>query len=101
LVEKEEAAEKVRDRIELEELEQTLFDLRGEIGARRHVPPGVCVLSLRTNPAQEWEDLRQAALDSERAQGGERSATIASRDAQSRQGAPTQRPFLHRGHLNH
>jgi mitotic spindle assembly checkpoint protein MAD1 len=61
LDEKEEAAEKDRDRIE--ELEQTLFDLRGEIGAGRHVPPGVRVLSLRTNPAQEWADLRQAALD--------------------------------------
>ncbi|KAH9979345.1 hypothetical protein BGW80DRAFT_1455049 [Lactifluus volemus] len=57
----EEASEKDRDRIE--ELEQTLFDLRGEIGAGRHVPPGVRVLSLRANPAQDWADLRQAALD--------------------------------------
>ena len=52
-----------RDREKIEELEQTLFDLRGEIGAGRHVPPGVRVLSLSANPAQEWADLRQAALD--------------------------------------
>jgi mitotic spindle assembly checkpoint protein MAD1 len=52
-----------KDREKIEELEQTLFELRGEIGAGRHVPPGVRVLSLSTNPAQEWADLRQAALD--------------------------------------
>src|SRR6266852_7265690 len=52
-----------KDREKIEELEQTLFDLRGEIGAGRHVPPSVRVLSLSANPAQEWADLRQAALD--------------------------------------
>ena len=52
-----------KDREKIEELEQTLFELRGEIGAGRHVPPGVRVLSLSANPAQEWADLRQAALD--------------------------------------
>ncbi|KAN0114199.1 Spindle assembly checkpoint component Mad1 [Russula decolorans] len=61
LDEKEEAMEKDREKIE--ELEQTLFELRGEIGGGRHVPPGVRVLSLSMNPAQEWADLRQAALD--------------------------------------
>ena len=61
LEEKEEEAEKDREKIE--ELEQTLFELRGEIGAGRHVPPGVRVLSLCANPAQNWADLRQAALD--------------------------------------
>ncbi|KAH9165006.1 MAD-domain-containing protein [Lactarius sanguifluus] len=61
LEEREEEAEKDREKIE--ELEQTLFDLRGEIGAGRHVPPGVRVLSLCENPAQNWTDLRQAALD--------------------------------------
>ena len=61
LEEKEEEAEKDREKIE--ELEQTLFELRGEIGAGRHVPPGVRVLSLCANPAQNWTDLRQAALD--------------------------------------
>jgi mitotic spindle assembly checkpoint protein MAD1 len=59
--EKEEEAEKDKEKIE--ELEQTLFELRGEIGAGRHVPPGVRVLSLCENPAQNWADLRQAALD--------------------------------------
>ncbi len=47
----------------IEELEQTLFDLRGEIGGGRHVPPGVRILSLRDNPAQQWADLSQAAMD--------------------------------------
>jgi mitotic spindle assembly checkpoint protein MAD1 len=61
LGEREEEAEKDREKIE--ELEQTLFELRGEIGAGRHVPPGVRVLSLCENPAQNWADLRQAALD--------------------------------------
>ena len=59
--EKEEEAEKDKEKIE--ELEQTLFELRGEIGAGRHVPPGVRVLSLCENPAQNWAELRQAALD--------------------------------------
>ena len=61
LDEKEEAAQKDGEKIE--ELEQTLFELRGEIGAGRHVPPGIRVLSLYANPAQDWADLRQAALD--------------------------------------
>jgi len=52
-----------KDREKIEELEQALFELRGEIGAGRQVPPGVRVLSLSANPAQEWADLRQAALD--------------------------------------
>lgn len=47
----------------VEELEQSLFELGGEIGAGRHVPPGVRVLSLRDNPEQQWVDLRQAAMD--------------------------------------
>ena len=48
---------------QIEELEQTLFELRGEIGAGHHLPPGVRVLSLRDNPAQQWEDLSKAAMD--------------------------------------
>lgn len=47
----------------IETLEQTLFELRGEIGAGRHLPPGVRVLSLKDNPAQQWEDLSKAAMD--------------------------------------
>ncbi|KAI0294902.1 mitotic checkpoint protein-domain-containing protein [Multifurca ochricompacta] len=61
LEEREQEGEKDREKIE--ELEQTLFELRGEIGAGRHVPPGVRVLSLCSNPAQDWVDLRQATLD--------------------------------------
>ncbi len=53
--------EKYLERID--ELEQTLFDLQGEIGGGRHVPPGVRVLSMRDNPAQQWADLSQAAMD--------------------------------------
>ncbi|ETW76357.1 hypothetical protein HETIRDRAFT_460753 [Heterobasidion irregulare TC 32-1] len=48
---------------QIEELEQTLFELRGEIGAGRHVPPGVRILSLKDNPAQQWSDLRQEVMD--------------------------------------
>ena len=53
-------SEKQLERIE--ELEQTLFELQGEIGAGRHLPPGVRVLSLRGNPAQQCEDLSKAAM---------------------------------------
>ncbi|KAI0357178.1 MAD-domain-containing protein [Trametes cingulata] len=61
LKEVEEATEKHLEKIE--ELEQTLFELRGEIGAGRHLPPGTRVLCLRDNPAQQWEDLSKAAMD--------------------------------------
>lgn len=47
----------------IEELEQKLFDLCGEIGAGRQVPPGIRVLTFRDNPAQQEVDLRQATLD--------------------------------------
>lgn len=47
----------------IEELEQSLFELGGEIGAGRHVPSGVRVLSLKDNPEQQWVDLRQAVMD--------------------------------------
>ncbi|KAI0942237.1 hypothetical protein AcW1_002917 [Taiwanofungus camphoratus] len=48
---------------QIDDLEQTLFELRGEIGAGRHLPPGVRVLSLKNNPAQQWADLSQAAMN--------------------------------------
>jgi mitotic spindle assembly checkpoint protein MAD1 len=47
----------------IEELEQSLFDLSGEIAGGRHVPPNVRILSMKDNPEQEWFDLRQAAMD--------------------------------------
>ncbi|KAG9312696.1 mitotic checkpoint protein-domain-containing protein [Chiua virens] len=47
----------------VEELEQTLFELRGKIGAGNHVPPGMRVLCLHDNPAQQWSDLRQSVMD--------------------------------------
>ncbi|KAI5116610.1 hypothetical protein M0805_004829 [Coniferiporia weirii] len=47
----------------VEELEQKLFELGGEIGGGRHVPPGMRVLSLRANPAQAWADTRKEVLD--------------------------------------
>jgi mitotic spindle assembly checkpoint protein MAD1 len=47
----------------IEELEQTLHELSGEIGAGRHVPHGVRVLSLKDNPEQQWVNLRQAVMD--------------------------------------
>ncbi|KIK41019.1 hypothetical protein CY34DRAFT_236280 [Suillus luteus UH-Slu-Lm8-n1] len=48
---------------QIETLEQILFELRGEIGAGNHVPPGMRVLCLRDNPAQQWTDLRQSVMD--------------------------------------
>lgn len=59
--EAEAASEKQLEKID--ELEQTLFELRGEIGTGSHIPPGVRVLSLKQNPVQEWSDLRQAVMD--------------------------------------
>ncbi|KAI6165120.1 spindle assembly checkpoint component Mad1 [Pisolithus thermaeus] len=47
----------------VEDLEQTLWELRGQIGAGNHVPPGMRVVCLRENPAQQWNDLRQSVLD--------------------------------------
>ncbi|KAF8808803.1 hypothetical protein BYT27DRAFT_7188276 [Phlegmacium glaucopus] len=47
----------------IEELEQSLFDLSGEIAGGRHVAPGIRVLSMKENPEQEWFDLRQVTMD--------------------------------------
>jgi mitotic spindle assembly checkpoint protein MAD1 len=44
-------------------LEQKLFELGGEIGGGRHIPPGIRVLSLKDNPSQAWGDLRQSTMD--------------------------------------
>jgi mitotic spindle assembly checkpoint protein MAD1 len=48
---------------ELDSLTQKLFDLGGEVAGGRHVPPGVRVLSLRDNPAQQWTDTREIVLN--------------------------------------
>ncbi|TFY54359.1 hypothetical protein EVG20_g9734 [Dentipellis fragilis] len=61
LEESEKASTEQLDRIE--ELEQELFELKGEVGAGRHIPPGVRILSLKDNPAQQWADLRQEVMD--------------------------------------
>lgn len=47
----------------VETLEQQLFELGGEIGTGRHVPPKTRVWSLRENPAQTWADTRKEVLD--------------------------------------
>ncbi|TFK71183.1 hypothetical protein BDN72DRAFT_818002 [Pluteus cervinus] len=47
----------------IDELEQNLFELSGEIAGGRHVPPGVRVLSMKDNPEQQWFDLRQEVMD--------------------------------------
>ncbi|KAF8556643.1 hypothetical protein OG21DRAFT_1506223 [Imleria badia] len=54
----------------VEELEQTLFELRGKIGAGNHVPPGIRVLCLRDNPVQQWSDLRQSVMDRLKSENG-------------------------------
>ena len=38
--------------------------MQGEIGGGRHLPPGVRVLSLKDNPASQWEDLSRKAMNS-------------------------------------
>lgn len=67
-VEASKALEEARETInahahKVENLEQTLWELRGNIGAGIHVPPGMRVVCLRDNPAQQWKDLRQSVLD--------------------------------------
>ncbi|EJD55527.1 hypothetical protein AURDEDRAFT_109823 [Auricularia subglabra TFB-10046 SS5] len=52
-----------RQENKIEELEQTLFELRGTIAQGNHVPPRQRVLCLAENPLQEWADLQQANLD--------------------------------------
>jgi mitotic spindle assembly checkpoint protein MAD1 len=47
----------------IESLEQTLFELRGDIASGDHVPPGTRVLTMRENPFQQWSDLRQEVVD--------------------------------------
>ncbi|PFH49876.1 hypothetical protein AMATHDRAFT_75943 [Amanita thiersii Skay4041] len=47
----------------IDDLEQELFELSGEIAGGRHVPPGVRVLSMRDNPEEQWFALRQEAMD--------------------------------------
>lgn len=47
----------------IDELEQKLFELQGEIGAGRQLPPNTRVLCLRDNPASQWEDLSRKAMD--------------------------------------
>lgn len=60
----EEAEEAVEEGLaKIEELEQKLFDLGGEIGAGRQIPPGTRVLTFKDNPAQQEVDLRRATLD--------------------------------------
>lgn len=57
------ASETTQHLDKIEELEQTLFELRGEIAGGRRIPPGVRILSIRENPEQQWFDLRQATMD--------------------------------------
>ncbi|KZW01952.1 hypothetical protein EXIGLDRAFT_736697 [Exidia glandulosa HHB12029] len=52
-----------RQETKIDELEQTLFELRGTIAQGNHVPPKVRVLGMRGSPLQEWEELQQANLD--------------------------------------
>lgn len=43
----------------IEELEEELFKLRGEIGAGRHIPPRIKVLEMADNPAARWFGKRE------------------------------------------
>ncbi|EJD00651.1 uncharacterized protein FOMMEDRAFT_148326 [Fomitiporia mediterranea MF3/22] len=75
----------------IDQLEQRLFELGGEIGAGRHIPPNTRVLTLQQNPAQEWADTRQEVLDKLKAENEallERLKELESRLSQSG-GPPT------------
>ena len=48
---------------QVDTLEQRLFELGGEIGCGRHIPPNTRVLSMAQNPAQEWADTRTEILE--------------------------------------
>lgn len=52
-----------KQEIRIDQLEQRLFELGGEVGGGRHVPPGIRVLCLRDNPAQRWADTRNEVLE--------------------------------------
>ncbi|KAH6874825.1 hypothetical protein BKA70DRAFT_256430 [Coprinopsis sp. MPI-PUGE-AT-0042] len=47
----------------IDELEQALFDLSGEIAAGRRLPPRARVLCMPENPDQAWVDLGQTMMD--------------------------------------
>ncbi|THU84022.1 hypothetical protein K435DRAFT_971348 [Dendrothele bispora CBS 962.96] len=47
----------------IDELEQELFELTGEMAAGRHVPPGVRVLEMKENPAKQWFDSRAEVVE--------------------------------------
>jgi len=43
----------------VEQLDEDLFRLRGDVGAGRHIPPGVRVLEMKDNPAARWFGKRE------------------------------------------
>ncbi|KIK69916.1 hypothetical protein GYMLUDRAFT_34318 [Collybiopsis luxurians FD-317 M1] len=47
----------------LDQVEQDLFDLRGEVAGGRHVPPNTRILEMKGNPHDEWETSRTAVLE--------------------------------------
>jgi hypothetical protein len=52
-----------KDEEKIEELEQTLFELCGEFGAGRHVPPGVRVLLICAKTPLKTGEICEAVLD--------------------------------------
>ncbi len=46
----------------IDNLEQKLWELQGDIASGSHVPPGTRVLQLKENPASQWEELRRDVL---------------------------------------
>ncbi|KAF9066422.1 hypothetical protein BDP27DRAFT_1330495 [Rhodocollybia butyracea] len=47
----------------LDSVEQTLFDLRGEVAGGRHIPPNTRILEMKDNPHAVWETSRTAVLE--------------------------------------
>jgi len=47
----------------IDDLEQELFELSGEVAAGRHVPPGKRILEMKENPEREWFDSRRQVVE--------------------------------------
>ncbi|KAF9524542.1 mitotic checkpoint protein-domain-containing protein [Crepidotus variabilis] len=54
----------------IDTLEQTLFELRGEIAGGRHVPPNTRILEMADNPERRWFDGRKEVVDGLRRENG-------------------------------
>jgi mitotic spindle assembly checkpoint protein MAD1 len=63
------AQKEIEDHLKkIEDLEQQLFELGGEIAGGRHVPPNVRVMQMPDNPADKYFEARSSVMDAVRKQ---------------------------------